>query len=62
MKFIENPEGTLTIYGDSSEGKPMTYTRMTGEVIPIPEASVLYFTDTTDMFMYNDVKNRWDPQ
>lgn len=62
MRFIENPDGTLSIYGDSSEGKPMQYKRFTGDVISIPEASTLYFTDSTELFMFNDVKNDWDPQ
>ena len=62
MKINEMPDGTLEMYGDSSEGKPMTYTRWTGETIDIPNASKLYFIDNSEFWMFNSVKNAWNKQ
>lgn len=52
----------LSIYADSSETKPTVYKTMSGKELPIPGGSTLYVTDTGDLFMWNDLKSKWDPQ
>ena len=52
----------LEFYGDSSEEKPTTYTKKTGEVVDIPNGSTLYQIDTGKVFMWNSLKNTWNEQ